>query len=326
MTLTLILSTNYNYSQVRVGDFSFAKSKFKKLNKKNLTRFTEKTTKFILPKIYPKSSFENILNDVWNVTPFELIIEDEFNESDIKVNDALAQFMNIGITKTKTTTTKSKSTGMTVNTWVRDINYSFHMLDFHIVDKMKKKPKENQIKWYSSKIGTIYFTPDISLRKQAGANSKNLKGDLLNFKLGYLKNFLEFMNNCIKNKISTNLYDDYLKPELKNLKNNTLFIDKNFIYGYNPWKIETKESPKIEELMGNYSFDYEVVDYQEIDKMIFNNQSSDFYYLMYNQINGIKIITIINGKTSDIIYQEVSSMSYNMNPKDFKKLDKRIKK
>lgn len=314
-TLFLVLAisslTTLTYSQVRVGDFSFAKYKFKRPNKKTLNRFNSKTTKFILPKFYPKSTFENILNDVWDVTPFDLIMEDEFN-SDVKVDDALAQFMNIGITKTK-------SSGMTVD-------FGYHILDFHVVDEIKKKPKEGQLKWYSSKIGTIYFTPDISLRQQAGAFSKELKGDLLNFRLGYLKNFLQFTNNSIKNEISINLYDDFVKPELKNIKNQTLYIDKSFLYGYNAWAASHKKSPKIEDLMKNYSFDYEIVEYDELEEMILNDESSDFYYLMHNQINSDKIITIINGKTSDIIYQQHTLMSYNIKAKDFKELDKKIKK
>ncbi|WP_139856836.1 hypothetical protein [Aequorivita sinensis] len=310
-TLTII-STTFSYSQVRVGDFSFAMYKHKKLNKKTLNRFTTKTTKFVLPKFYSKSTFENILNEVWDVTPYELIMEDEFNESEVKVDDVLAQFMNIGITK-------SKSSGMTVD-------YGFHILDFHVVDKIKKKPKEGELKWYSSKIGTIYFTPDISLRQQAGAYSKELKGDLLNFRLGYLKNFLQFANNSIKNKVSTDLYEDYVKPELKNIKSNTIYIDRTFLYGYNAWTVTEKKSPEIEDLMKDFSFDYKIVEYEEIEKMILDNKTTDFYYLMYNQINSNKIITIINGNTGDIIYQQHSLMSFNIKSKDFKELDKKIKK
>lgn len=68
------------------------------------------------------------------------------------------------------------------------------------------------------------------------------------------------------------------------------------------------------------------MDYEEIEKMILNGQSTDFYYLMYNQVNSNKIITVINGKTGNIVYQNHSTMSYNIKPKDFKELDKQIKK
>ena len=312
LTLIVILSTTFIHSQVRVGDFSFAMYKHKELNKKTLNRFTTKTTKFVLPKFYPKTAFEKILNEVWTVTPFDVIMEDKFIDSGVKVDDVLAQFMNIGVTRTT-------SSGMIVN-------YGFHILDFHVVNMIKKKTKEGELKWYSSKIGTIYFTPDINLRQQSGANSKELNGDLLNFRLGYLKNFLQFMNNSIKHKVSIDLYEDYVKSELKNIKSNTLYIDKNFIYGYNGWVIKQEKSPKIEDLMKNFSFEYKVVEYEEIEKKILANQPTDFYYLMYNQINSNKIITIINGNTGDIVYQQHSLMSYNLKSKDFKVLDKKIKK
>jgi hypothetical protein len=299
-------------AQMRVGDFNVTSYKFDKLDKKTLNRFLGKTTTFVLPKDYSTSAFKSILDDVWNVTPFVIVTEDDFDDSTIKVDDALAQFTNIGLTRIT-------SGGM-------HVDYSFHIIDFHVVDELKKKPKLGDMKWYSSKIASIYFTADISIRQQAGAFSSGFYGDLLNFKLGYLKNYLQFVNNSIKANVSSNLYDDFSKPELANLKNKTLYIDKNFLYGYNAWSVKEKEAPEIEELTADFSFDYKVVEYDEIESMILNKDSDEFYYLVYNQINSDKIITVINGKTGDIVYQEHTMVSYNLKSKDFKELDKQIKK
>jgi len=312
IVIVLLLASISASSQMRIGDFDIALYKFKNLDKKTVSRFKDKTTTFILPDYYPMSSFQEILSEVWDITPFSLISSKDFDESSVKVDDALAEFLYGGITRTK-------SSGMT-------IDYGYHVLNFTVVDKLKKKPKEDELKWVASKIATIYFTPDVDLRLQAGAGAKDFKGDLLNFRLGYLKNFFQFTNNCVKENISVNLYDDYAKPELKNLKDKTLYIDNNFIYGYNAFNGNEKDAPKIEDLVEDFSFKYKVVDYEEIEKMILENQSTEFYYLMYNQINSNKIITVINGKTGNIVYQEHSLMSYNIKSKDFKELDKQIKK
>lgn len=312
IAITLLLSSISASSQMRIGDFDIALYKFKNLDKKTVSRFKEKTTKFILPDYYPISSYQEILNEVWDITPFNIISSKDFDESSVKVDDVLAEFLYGGITKIK-------SSGMR-------IDYGYHVLNFTVIDKLKKKPKEDELKWVASKIATIYFTPDIDLRLQAGANVKEPKGDFLNFRLGYLKNFLQFVNSCVKENNSVNLYDDYTKPELKNLKDKTLYIDNNFIYGYNAFNGNEKDAPKIEDLVEDFSFKYKVVDYEEIEKMILNGQSTDFYYLMYNQVNSNKIITVINGKTGNIVYQNHSTMSYNIKPKDFKELDKQIKK
>lgn len=313
LTITILLLIPIStIAQTRVGSFNFAEYKFKNLNTKTLNRFNNKTTKFILPEFYSKSSYENLLKEVWNVTPYEIVSQKDFNENEVKVDDVLAQFLSLTITKT----TKSGSV----------VHYLYNILDFHVVDKLRKSSRRNPLKWYSSKIGTIYFTPGIELREQVNDRAKELTGDLLNFRLGYLKNYLQLMNNSIKNKISINLYDDFSKPELSKLKTKILYIDKNFIYGYNAWTISKKKSPDIDELMSNYSYKYEFIEYENLEKMIMNKDTPDFYYFMYNQINSNKILNIINGKTGEIIYQEHSTISYNLKPKDFKTLSSEINK
>lgn len=303
---------NVASSQVRVGDFRMAMYKYDDLDAKTLKRFTAKTTKFILPDYYPKSSYEAILKEVWNVTPYEIIYGNDGDNAVIAKDDAVAQFVHLGVSKTMPSGTLSNS--------------SFHVLDFHVVDKVKDKPKEGDLKWMSSKIASIYFTPDIQIRREASAYVKEIKGDLLNFRLGYLKNMLQQVNNAIKNKISFDLYENYTKPELKNLKKKVLYIDRNMIYGYNPWTFTEKQAKEIDELMKDYKFKYQLIEFNDLEKMIFDQDAEDFYYLMYNQINSDKIVTVINGKTGEIIYQDHTTVSFNLKPKDLKKLYEKILK
>ncbi|WP_109301370.1 hypothetical protein [Aquimarina sp. AU474] len=315
-TKVLILSfialfPTFVISQVRVGDFIYSKYKFNKLNKKDLNRFTNTKTTFILPEFFSKESYEKLLNQVWNVTPYRIVYRDDFTGDTIKTDDALARFKSMEIEKT----TKS---GMVVS-------YVFNFLDFHVVDKVKNKKKGKV--WWKSRVGTIYFTPNIKIRQQIEASSgeREISGDLLNFRLGYLKNYLQLVNNSLKNKKSIDIYDDFISPELEKLKDQTLYIDSNLLYGYNPFTASGKKSPEIEKLTQDYTFKYEVIDYNKLEEKIFN-EKNDFFYLMYNQINSNKIINIVNGKTGEIIYQKHTTVSYNLKPKDFKKIYLRINK
>lgn len=298
-------------SQVRVGDFIYSKYKFNKLNKKNLNRFTNTQTTFILPEFFPKESYKTLLNQVWDVTPFKILHRDDFTSDNIKSDDALAKFKSVEIEKT----TKS---GMVVS-------YVFNFLDFQVVDKVKEKKKGKV--WWSSRVGAIYFTPNIKIRQEieGASGEREISGDLLNYRLGYLKNYLQLINKSLKNKTSIDIYDDFTSPDLKNIKNETLYIDSNFLYGYNPFTASEKKSPEIEKLAQNYPFEYEIIDYAKLEEKIFS-EKNDFYYLTYNQINANKIINIVNGKTGDIVYQEHTKVSYNIKSKDFKKIASKINK
>ncbi len=314
VTPTLIIS------QVRVGDFNYSKYKFNKLSKQDVKRFTNTQTTFVLPDFLSKESYEKILNQVWDITPYRIVSKNDFTGDNIKTDDALARFKSMELEKT----TKS---GMVVS-------YVFNFLDFHVVDKVKEK-KKGKI-WWKSRVAAIYFTPDVKIRRQIEASSgdREISGDLLNFRLGYLKNYLQLINKSLKNNNSIDIYDDFTSPELKNLNNKTLYIDSNLLYGYTPFSgndtynvflPSEKKSPKIEKLTQDYSFAYEVIDYSKLEEKILNAKD-DFYYLMYNQINSNKIINIVNGKTGDIVYQEHTTVSYNIKSKDFKKLASKVEK
>ncbi|GGX12379.1 hypothetical protein [Aquimarina muelleri] len=307
----IIFAPIFGISQVRIGDFSHHKNRFKKLNIKDLKRFTNTQTTFVLPDFFPKSSYENILSKVWDITPYKVVYEDDFTGDDLEIDNALARFEILEVE----ITTKS---GMRRS-------FSYSSIDFGVIDKIKKKKKKNV--WSISRVGSIYFTPSVKIRQQIGfpGRAGKIKGNFINFRLGYLKNYLQLLNKNLKNEKPIDIYYDYAFPELKNLKNHTLYIDSNLLYGYDGFFGLEKKSPRIENLMQDYSFKYEVVESETLQEKIFN-EDKDFYYLMWNQINHNKIINIVNGRTGDLVYQEHTTMSVNIKPKDFKKISSKISK
>lgn len=271
--LILLLITASSFAQVRVGNFKTSKYKFKNLNKKSLERLKGKKAIFILPDAFSEDAYSKVLNDVWRITPFQILTYKNEEEKDILIDkyiekdNFLAFFESYEIKKT----TKM---GMLVS-------YVFNLIDFHFIDKVKIKKEEK--KWRRSRLASIYFTPDIEIRQEieSGMGEREINGQLLNYKLGYIKNYLQYINDLITTKESHNLYEDYSSEELKDLKNNTLYIDSNFLYSYNPFAISKKDEPSIEKLTKKYPYNYKVVDYKEIENKILDG-SETFYYLTWN--------------------------------------------
>jgi len=309
---TLFFIQNVAFSQVRIGDFRYQMYKFDKLNNDKLSSFTDSKTTFILPNFFEKDDYRKILDEVWDITPYEIVFKDELSKSDTKISN-FSSFKSLEIVKTK-------SSGLSGS-------YIYNILDFYaIVNKSKSNKKKPKIR--VERVATVYFTPDIEIKKQVlstSGDNREITGDLLNFRLGYLKNYLQLINNNLKNNSSIDIYDSFNSPELKNLSNKTLYIDSNLLRGFNPFNISEKKSPEIEKLTKDYTFSYELINYSKLEEMIFN-ENNDFYYLMFNQINSNKIINIVNGKTGNIVYQDHTTVSYNIKPKDFKKIDSKIKK
>jgi len=298
-------------SQVRVGNFNTTSGTFKNLSKKNLNRFMNTQTTFITPKFLQKEAFENLLNQVWDVTSFKVIHPDDFISDNVKTDDVIVKFKSFEYENF----TKRGSL----------VSFVYAFFDFYVVDKVKEKKGKKS--WFKSQIGAIYFTPSVEVRTDIKKNSGNreISGGFLNFRLGYLKNYFQFFNRSLKKRESVDISGDYALPELKNMKKETLYIDSNLLYGYNAFSGEEKEGPQIEALTKDYPFEYEVIDYAKLEEKIFS-EKNDFYYLMYNQINATKIISIVNGKTGEVIYQKQTGISYNLKAKDFKKIASKIKK
>ncbi|WP_445712286.1 hypothetical protein [Flavobacterium sp.] len=153
---------------------------------------------------------------------------------------------------------------------------------------------------------------------------EDIKKQLYNYKLGFLKNYLQFIQKNLKaNWYSCIIASEYDKEEMKKLSKTTLYIPDYIKIQYNGWTGEDKENEKPNDLFKDYDFEYEWISSKDLNKKIFSTKE-DFYYLMYTKINSTKIISIINGKTGDIIYTDFQSLSYQLKPKDLKKINRKI--
>ncbi len=109
---------------------------------------------------------------------------------------------------------------------------------------------------------------------------------------------------------------------LNKLKNETLYIPENTLIKFNKFTGNESKRHKEEELFKKYPFSYKVVSDDVLFDMVKNGES--FYYLNYIKSSTDKYVSVLNGKTGEILYTDYSPMSYNIKSKDLKRLTKDI--
>ncbi|MBC8754945.1 hypothetical protein H2O64_09705 [Kordia sp. YSTF-M3] len=303
-------------AQARIGSFLIY-GKHKNLSKKSLEKFANSpVTYFIFEESdkYTKEDYEKLLKQVWKFTPYKIIQDKDIDNTIFKEGTSYARFRNY-IVYSQGISTRATS--------------SYHYLDFSVITKITKdkiKKGKRIFDWRADRVGAIYFTADIPLRRQVVSGQDSLSGDLMNYRLGYLKNYLQFVNSSFEKKESFDTFDDYInKEKIGVLKNKTLYFSQNFIYSYSGKKVaKAKKQITEEELFIDYQHKYEVIPDAELNEKILNDE--DFYYLVYHQNAFIKVLSIINSKTGEVIYSKSKMMSYNLKPKDLKEISKKISK
>lgn len=144
-----------------------------------------------------------------------------------------------------------------------------------------------------------------------------------------LKNYLILLSAKLSTGNKESFKDDVtVKPQLELLRNQKLYClgdnlkRKNFMTG------RTNGSGDIKEVFEDYKFPYQSITGQELEKKIFND-TEPFYYLLLTKVAAnIKIISVVNSKTGEVIYSRYSThfAATNLNSGDLKDLYKAINK
>jgi hypothetical protein len=111
------------------------------------------------------------------------------------------------------------------------------------------------------------------------------------------------------------------KAELTKLKTQKLYIIENVKQknlGFN------RDDRDLNELTADYQFPKQFISTEELNAKILAGE--EFYYLFYNQDNSKKIISVVNSKSGELIYNTLERMSFVIKDKDFKELNKVVSK
>nr|WP_322622876.1 hypothetical protein [uncultured Flavobacterium sp.] len=252
---------------------------------------------------------EDIMKEVWTFNPFVVISKEEYNENAKKyINDSTVLFMYKALARPTQAGTYHQQ---------NYIGYSY-VTNF-------KYNTDGTLKKYDTKpIATINFGPNHSIETWEKILAKKIVPfeSLYNYKLGFLKNYLQYLNGFLNKKYNGLQYDiTSNKEKLQELKNVTLLVPE-FI---NDMMSKRTEKASVEELFINYPYKYQQVSDAELNRKILETKE-DFYYYIQTNVFLRKHISIINGRTGEVIYHDFSNLDSRVRAKDIDPLLKILKK
>jgi len=324
-----------NYAQVAITPSDRGANE--KFEKGELEKFKATTTIFVLPQLNKKEDYEKILNEIWTVTPFKVVNFKDFRMTDYADGKfSIAKFIG-------DITISGKGT-VYIHT-----NFAIRILDKEKFDKGFAKLKSDDKK-YSRKLNSLFneyltyiarFPLSVNNKflvdAMAGARSDEKIASLYdrmyteqsftNTNLGMLKNYFQLINERISKGENSGLYDDFVTPEVKNLKENTLYIPEAYMMEYNPWKGTEKlrDEKDLKKLVEDYKYKYQFIRDEDLEKKILDKE--DIFYLRYVSMNGNKFIDVVNAKTGTPVYYFYGAgFAYNLKDDDFKNISKAASK
>lgn len=332
LKILLLLITFQSYSQVSFGVGIIDKSR--KINNELLERFKNTETIFLLSDIYEKETYEKILKDSWDVTPYKIVDLESFNlENYLSSKYSVAQLTGFKRTIRRESGSTKTSVFTYVDLRIYDSEAIFKKLD-NLSPKKRKKKKQDIITLNSYSIARFYtFPKDDFVRTILSSDTDIIFNSLFtddvffNYKPGFLKNYFQKINNLIKNGEVYWMYEDDYLPELKKLTKNKLYIPKYMTVFYNGWTGQESEEKdeNINDIFKKYEYKYEIISDEEISNKILNNE--EFYYLRYVRTNAERFLQVVNSKTGEITYRNyITGLSFQIKEKHIKDLNKKIKK
>ncbi|WP_348825011.1 hypothetical protein [Flavobacterium aestuarii] len=261
--------------------------------------------------------FEKMLSSFWDLNKYIVVSREEYEHT--KANYLTEEYAVFEFKGDVVTSSPAPGTSGITNEYLHLMYKYYYYSDI--------KVKNDKTKYDINEVAAIFFAGNAE-GMWGMINSKtfyNLDENLYNYKLGFMKNYLQFVNTTLKDEWYSFAYaTDYDKKKIKALKTSTLYIPDYIKIKYDAFKGTDSDREGPDELLKKYSYKYEFIDTDKLNEMILNAKE-DFYYLMYTKVNSQKFISVVNGKTGEVIYREYDIMSYNIKAKDFSELSSSIK-
>jgi hypothetical protein len=280
---------------------------------RNYDQLKSTTTYFILPN-FCKSEIEMYKKEIlpiWTITPLVIVTEDEFKNLALSAKEN--SILSLELVMMNKTRSGSPSD---FYSYLSAIKLRLH------IPKIK-----------DSKLGcaSVYLYPSISTQRSCYNQSWKINldsvvsasGEIYNWNVGFVKNYLQNFNETIKSNGTLEQNDKILDLELKKLKTDTLFVPEYLLYqpavGFRP----TKAKYEVSELLNDYPYPYKVISMNEISTKILNS-TKPIYYANYTLIDGDTYLYIYNSITGKIVYCKYNSYGVRLKPNNFEKLADKI--
>lgn len=321
------------FGQVSVGPRHAGKAK--KFDKGVLEKFKNTETIFVLSETLDTDDYLKILEDSWDVTPYQIVHIRDFDvEKYLNGKYSIAKLGGFKRTIMRSGTGFSYTS---LFTYIDFLMYDWDEISKKLnkmSSKQKKKKKFDIIEENTQKIARVYIFPkddfiETSMSKSMDETFVSLYIDdvFFNYKPGFIKNYFQKVNSLIKDEEVYWMYENDYEPELRNLSSNKLYIPSYMTIEYNGWTARDSEEDdeNIEDIFKKYDYQYEIIDDNELSEKIMNNEK--LYYIRYVRMNTERFLQVVNSLNGEIIYRKyIPGLSYKIKSKHIKDLNKDIAK
>lgn len=320
IVLFSILSCRSVSGQIFIGNIKISKSKYlkspKELKTEDIDKFKATKTYFIYDSEYfafSKDEYAEALKKVWLVTDYEVIDRVEFLGK-VKAGNSVV-FFNYDMLKSAGNFMKNEKPA------IQSDGEVYTRIQVSIIESIKTNKKNKTTIEYNTYANSHFHAYTANRETMLKYNQG----------FGHLINTLKFINNKLNNNESYVSWGDFVNAnEIKELKEHSLYVSHNEICQCSHLDFPGRENELIShsnKLLKSYDFNATGITKEKLSKLILDDNSEQFFYLTYNQqMNGFRVINIINGKTGNIIYQDYKGAAFSLKEKDFKKLNKTIDK
>jgi hypothetical protein len=271
-----------------------------------------------------------IVNDNWSLCPVKLWQGKlAYIDENLLIQGNL--FLQVRIGSKENTVIKDNGSQGTTTT-----NDYYHLDIMALADKYnpKKSVYESLLtiargELYNRKIGM----GGLSWEAKGDFTSELFQNDFCNGMKGNIKNMIQYFNNELpKNKTIKLMQDQTPTNELSNLKKETLYVP-NYWYGGKGTMLEDeketssvykKTAKYIEKMLTAYPYKVKLITREELNNLILT-ADTNVYYLNYIQSSADKIISVTNGLNGNVIYTQVTKISYRIKDSDLENIGKAIK-
>lgn len=324
---------------------SYAQLSMRTDKKELLDRFKDTETIFILSNAYETKVYDDILKQTWTVTPYKIVKIEDFDPLDyldgknsfamldgnvvIKKNTSylhsyMSFFMFDQEDKVKEIEKFKKKTGKKRDEYDLMRENRITIADFFLYknqDFIQKNEHKNPFRTYRSiendKFRMVKYLQDEMYMENSVFH---------NYNPGFLKNYFQKVNALITDGTPYGLYGGACTPEVKQLKDKTLYVPQYVGLKYN--SLSRTETDKTQEnkvkLFEDYKYSYEYIDTDQLSDRIMAGE--ELYYLRYVMENAQKYVQVVNSKTGEIVYKNYHPMSYNLNEGNIEEIRKAIEK
>jgi hypothetical protein len=338
----LILVSNVTFAQFEFNNPSWYKASYNKLFVK-VGNLDDSYTKEII----------KIIEDNWLVCPVNFYTTNDIEPSNLVDGNLFLNVERYSIDRQKVRQSENFGT-----TYGAVLSNDYYYLNFWVTDQKYNSKKDINDYKFSVCRAELYLktigmgeeelkTFQITLPNTNMLNKPRKERFLKNYDFsnsefeqfycngmsGNIKNIIQYVNRHIASKKEKKLLES-LRPnsEISKLKNDTLFVPN---YWFGPGGTMQDKLPPNEKmyklnvkyvdgLIKSYPYKIKLITRPELNDMILNAKT-DFYYLNYIQSSADKIMSVVNGLTGEIIYSEVTKLSYRPKDKDFEAIGKAAK-